>query len=197
MEINSVLFFAVAKQIPERLNYRVLGAADLIVTTNIPNLQDHIYYIFPPSREILLRNSHGPLIDFRNTVFICTTSFQMFVGSLKYREPFILNLTKQLNLPPSLCKRFSLFDKMPMALVMFYFLRHLECVSVFEGCGSLEDELPIGLQGANNDTSFEWILTGLNWALSRQCFGCSKPLNKDPTSNTKLLKVGHFLSLLI
>lgn len=193
MEINSVLFFAVAKQIPERLNHCVWGATDFIVTT-ITNLQSHSYHIFPtPSREILLRNPHGPLIDFRNTlVSITTTNCQMLVGSRQYRVPFIFNLIKQLNIPPSLCERFALFDEAPIALVIFYFLKHVKLVTVL-----VEDELPIGLQGANNRTSFEWILTGLNWELSE--FGCSKLLNEYPASipRTKLLEVGHFLSLLV
>ncbi|XP_075664755.1 disease resistance protein Roq1-like isoform X3 [Castanea sativa] len=53
------------------------------------------------------------------------------------------------------------------------------------------DELPTGLQAmdASNTTSLVWIFTGLNvnWELSKQlqCFGCSKVLKKNRTSNPK------------
>lgn len=64
------------------------------------------------------------------------------------------------------------------------------------------DELPTGLQAmdASNTTSLVWIFTGLNWELSKQlqCFGCSKVLKKNRTSNpkNKLLNVS-LLSLFL
>ncbi|KAK7844578.1 hypothetical protein CFP56_010718, partial [Quercus suber] len=74
--------------------------------------------------------------------------------------------------------------------VTFNFLNQLTSLDL-SLCRRIQslDELPIGLQAmdASNTTSLVWIFTRLNWELSKQlqCFGCSKVLKKNRTSNPK------------
>ena len=87
--------------------------------------------------------------------------------------------------------------------VTFNFLNQLTSLDL-SLCGRFQslDELPTGLQAmdASNTSSLVWIFTGLNWELSKQlqCFGCSKVLKKNRTSNpkNKLLNVS-LLSLFL